>query len=954
MTGRDPSFVHKQPQDENFILVEPLTPRELEVLVLLAERLSNAEIAQRLTLAHSTIKGYTREIYGKLAVNSRQAAVDRARLLGLLAETSSPQRPSDNLPAEITPFIGREREIEQIIRLVRSPSCRIVTLFGPGGVGKTRLAIHIARQLADQSSVLFPDGIFFVPLASVSKAAFIPLAILSALNIELEPGDDSHKQLIQFLKTKKLLLLLDNFEHLWGEESAGFLMEILSSAPAINLLITARERLVLHGEQSFSLPGLDVPTEEQLKSWGNTSAEAEKFSSIRLFIQSARRTQANFQLDPDQVPDLIEICRLLGGMPLGIEMAAVWVAVMSPTQILAEIRSRLEFLKADTYGIPKRQQRLTVVLESSWKRLKEAEKTAAKSLSVFQGSFDLPTAQKVFSFSPDLLRSLVNKSWLQPIQPGRFLMHALLNQFAGEQLAAEPELRRMIMDRYSQYYCVFLERLDADWSGPRQSAVIAEIEQEIDNIRAAWDWAAERHRIDLLARGRYSLETFYEWTGLQAEAESSFGKAVSSLMQQRLAQSQADTQSLMTLAQLLASQSHFTVENQAGISLLELAESILKQLEQLGLDVRSVRAQVLERYGQHWSLIDRIRAREYYEQSYSLYQELEDATSLSRLLNNLGWITWVTGDYERSRQLNQQNLKLQERRADRRGIGNTLDMLGLVSKYLGELDEAERLHRESVACMRRAGAERDVARLLIDLSYTLIWNGKFLEAIEKCEESRRIYEKLGLEPERFYLAMSFAVLHLGRYQQAEELALQEMTAAQASGHLQNYSFALLFAGEAALGLGKIDQSRARFSDSYTVMNSLQQNITVMPKIELGFVERIQGNHFEAWKCLQETFPSILTTRSFFPLLRSLPLIAVLLLDREETGQAIELYSLARCYEYVNASRWYQDLVGEKIDRQAANLPKERLTELVLRGKNLDLWQTAERLQAALPGWAAIK
>ena len=757
-------------------------------------------------------------------------------------------------------------------------------------------------------------------------------------------------QFLRFLKNKAMLLIMDNFEHLWGRESAAFLGEILAAAPGVKLLVTSRERLNLHGEQSFSLPGLDVPTEEQLRSWADPSAEAGEFSSIRLFMQTARRSNPNIRLEPEQISAVVHICQLLGGMPLAIEMAAAWVALLSPTQILSEIRRRLDFLEAETYGVPQRQQRITVVLESSWNRLSEAERTLAKALSVFHGSFDLAAAQRVHPFPPALLRSLVDRSWLQPTQLGRFQMHALLNQYAAEKLAAEPELSGLFKDRHSVYFCEFLERLDADWSSPRQSAVIVGIKREIDNIRAAWDWAAAQRQVALLARGRYSLETFYEWTGLHAEAEAAFGNAVSSLLQQTPVESMSDPQTLSTLAQLMTSLSLFADVPQAGRQWLERCESVLARLERVGSDVRAVRARVLELYGMHWSLSDRKLAREYYEQSYAVYQEINDAAGVSRLLNHLGWINRVTGNYERSRQLNQQNLKLQEQRGDQRGMGNALNHLGFVAKHLGELDEAERLQRQGLACMRKAGAEKDVARLLKDFSATLIWNGKFEEALQKAEESRRIYENSGLVADNLHQIMISVAMLQGHYDQAEEWALQDMAEAQAAGRMQQYGFALLHAGLAAFGLGKLDLAHDYLIESHTVWESLQQDHTVMPKIELGYVERAQGNHLAAWKYLQESFPSVLASRSFLPLLHALPILALLLLDQGEIERASELYALAGRYAYVRNSRRFRDLAGEELERGAARLGKERLAEIQARGRALDLWQTAERLQAELPEW----
>jgi len=325
---------------------------------------------------------------------------------------------------------------------------------------------------------------------------------------------------------------------------------------------------------------------------------------------------------------------------------------------------------------------------------------------------------------------------------------------------------------------------------------------------------------------------------------------------------------------------------------------------------------------------------------------------MSRLLGHLGWINRVIGDYERSRQLSQENLKLQERRGDQRGTGNTLNNLAFLAQYLGELDKAEALHLESLACMRRAGAEKDVARLLVDFSATLLWNGKFDEAMQKIEESRRIYENLGLGVENNYQIMISIALLRGHYAQVEEWALHEMAEANAAGRMQQYGHARFLAGVAAVSLGKLDIARDDLKASYTVLNSLHHEHSLLPKIELAFVERAQGNHLAAWEYLQESFPNFLASRSFFPVLHVLPIIALLLLDQGETEQAIELYALARRYAYIRNSRRFQDFAGEELDRQSAKLGKERLAELQARGQDLDLWETTERLQAALPGWAA--
>jgi len=428
--------------------------------------------------------------------------------------------------------------------------------------------------------------------------------------------------------------------------------------------------------------------------------------------------------------------------------------------------------------------------------------------------------------------------------------------------------------------------------------------------------------------------------------------AASSLLREKSVEAINDPTQLRLLAELLASQSHFTSGSQAGIQLLERCETILTRPELQASDIRSVRARVLELYGQHWASTDRERASNYYQQSYAAYQEINDTTSVSRLLTQLAWISWVSGDHERSRQLIQENLEMQERRGDSRAVGLTLNLLGKVLKHLGELDEAERLQRASVTHLREAGAEKDAARKLLDLANTLAWNGKFREAMQTSEECRRIFEKLGLESEKIHGAISFAPLHLGRYAEAEEWATQQQDLTLTSGRWQNYGFALLYAGQAALALGKLEKARSLFLESEVVLSSLQQNVAILPRINLAHVERTQGNPSAAWKYIEESFSGILTNRSFFPLLRSLPLIALLLLDQGEIEQAVELYTFARRYRLISDSRWFQDIAGVELDWEAVKLDNQCLGALQERAQTQDIWQTAERLQAALPDWAA--
>jgi DNA-binding CsgD family transcriptional regulator len=319
-------------------LVEPLTARELEILSLMAEHLKNREIADTLILSLNTVKWYARQIYGKLGASGRREAVSRARDLGLLADTPVVSEPPLRLPAQLTPFLGRQEEIDQICRLLTGPAARLLTVVGPGGMGKTRLAIEAAACLHTAQAGPFQDGIFFVPLARLHDPSDLASAIAQAIGFQFYQADLSlDRQLVQYLRGKQALLVLDNFEHLIAPGSIRLLATLLTEAPGIKVLVTSRSRLNARGEHLFPLAGLRVPEEGEAARWAHPAQEAEAYSGLQLFMYSAQRLVPGFALNAGNLPPVISICSLVGGLPLGIELAAGWIAVLEPQQIASQI-----------------------------------------------------------------------------------------------------------------------------------------------------------------------------------------------------------------------------------------------------------------------------------------------------------------------------------------------------------------------------------------------------------------------------------------------------------------------------------------------------------------------------------------------------------------------------------------------------------------------------------------
>ncbi len=469
---------------------EPLTEREASILALMAEGLSDREIAERLFVAYTTVKWYNRQIFNKLGVDNRRAAIERGRELHLLdTQDASIPLPRHNLPAQVTPFIGREREIADITRLLREPEVRLVTILAPGGMGKTRLALAAAETLLPQ----FPNGVYFVPLAALSAADSIITAIAE------RTGCPPQQQVYDYLGNKTALLVLDNFEHLL--DGAPLVSDLLAAAPRVRVLATSRERLNLTAETVVLLDGLDYPAAADMP-------EALACGAVRLFVQGARRVRPDFEPDA-ALADIGLVCRLVQGMPLAVELAAAWVEVLSPGEIAGEIRRSLDFLQTTMRDVPERLRSVRAVFESTWRRLSGEEQSAFMKLAVFRGGCMRPAAEQVAGATLAVLTALADRSlvWRRP--NGRYLEHELLRQYAAEQLE-QAGLADTVRDAHSRYYAALMNEREPDIKGRRQLEGLNEIEAEFENIRAAWLWAAENHTDDSINRMLEALFQFCE------------------------------------------------------------------------------------------------------------------------------------------------------------------------------------------------------------------------------------------------------------------------------------------------------------------------------------------------------------------------------------------------------------------------------------------------------------
>lgn len=391
---------------------------------------------------------------------------------------SGPSRP--RLPTALTSFIGREADLQALANLLRQGNVRLLTLLGAGGMGKTRLALEVARGAVHSYS----DGVALVPLAPLTNADAIPTAIAHALGVMLH-GNDPAVALPHFLRDKQMLLILDNMEHLMV--GVGLVVSILEEAPGVEIITTSRQHLNVRGEQVYCLEGLEYSSGARPGEMASPAA--------RLFLQSGRRVRPGFHVQADELAVVERIGELLQGMPLALEMAAAWVGQLPLADIAAEIERSLDFLQTDWADAPERQRSMRAVFEWSWRLLSEPEQVVLRRMSVFRGGFTREAAETVTGATLRVLADLSHKSlvrWHPGHGAGRYEIHELPRQFAGQQLDAAPGEREAVEIRHGAYHLALAEKAGAQLYGPDQGEWLDRLEAAYPNIRHTLDWCLDR------------------------------------------------------------------------------------------------------------------------------------------------------------------------------------------------------------------------------------------------------------------------------------------------------------------------------------------------------------------------------------------------------------------------------------------------------------------------------
>jgi predicted ATPase/DNA-binding CsgD family transcriptional regulator len=417
-----------------------------------------------------------------------------------------------NLPSQPTSFIGRGNEIAEIAALLNSPACRLLTLVGPGGSGKTRLAIETAHRAR------LVDGAFFIPLQPLRSTDDIVTTIVDVLPLQLHGSADPQQQLLDYLRERQMLLILDNFEHLL--DGVNIVTGILDAAPHVKLLVTSREALNLQAEHLWPLHGLDTPPDDALEVF-------DDYSAVQLFVERTRRVKPDFSPAAHK-HEVVRICRLVDGLPLALELAAGWMRALSPQAIGDEIQRSIDFLATHQRDLPERHRSMRAVFDRSWRLLSEVEQATFRKLSVFRGGFTLEAAGQVAGASLPLLASLIDKSLLRLDASGRYDLHELVRQYAQGQLEAGGETEA-ILDAHCTYYSRFVHELEEAHRDHRQAAAFHTIDLDFENIRAAWQRSAQQADEAAVSRMLRTLNNFLMVRGRWVEFLALLEQALSGL-----------------------------------------------------------------------------------------------------------------------------------------------------------------------------------------------------------------------------------------------------------------------------------------------------------------------------------------------------------------------------------------------------------------------------------------
>ena len=869
----------------------------------------------------------------------------------LTIPTESTPPPRHNLPIHPTPFIGREDELAALQAYLDDTKQRLVTIVGPGGMGKTRLALALAEQTL-MAGKNFANGIFFVNLAPLSEPNQMVSALADTCNFQLADGSQDPRppkqQILDYLRQKQLLLLMDNFEHLL--DGVGLLNEILDVAPGVQILATSRERLHLHQEQVYSIQGLEFPDWETVSPIGE-NGDAERYTAVQLFLQSAQRNQADFALgDGNDLTYLARICRLVAGMPLAIELAAAWVDTLSLEDIATEIQESLDFLETEMRDLPERHRSIRASINYSWQKLDEKEQDVFAACSIFHGGFTQKAGRAITGASLRTFSRLVNKSFLQFDKTNkRYQVHELMRQFGAEILAEDDEGETAVRDQHSNYYLQALANRTEDLKGPRAKEAYQEITADNLNAYGAWHWGVQRHHFEQLEGALFSLR-LHGNSHSSREYNAAVKSAIATLENAELTAPQQ-----LFLARLWIRLTYFANRLEVRQEALAKGKTLLDELAESGLDLRAVTADALRSSGALAAEDGRFEdASQLFKDSLALYQKLKDKWHQARVLFNLGGMMEVQGQRKVAESYFQQSLSLSKSIGDELGIINTLPMLTEISLNQANAKHHREMMMNHLETAREFGERQDERGVLTTIGLTFLYEANPEEALKYYLEALAIVEEMGYErgiPWAFS-NITNTLMYLDNMKEAAPYIHKGLQLAKSLGLSRDINEFLYYRSILHLHKGHYDLA---LKDARIVYSTAQKQddaiILALIAIWLAWLHIIKGNYDEAKRL---TFISL--SKRLGQSQGALELTAYLLARRETQSKnldyAWQLLALYERFTVINTFLPIHKLAKQFMPTVLSAMPPADIEAAKAKGRELEWEAVIDDLLEKLPklGW----
>jgi predicted ATPase len=672
----------------------------------------------------------------KRYVSTRDLARELAAIRDRFSEKLSKEvetRPT-NLPVQRTGFVGREKEVAAAKELLLRQDVRLLTVTGPGGIGKTRLAVQVASGLVGH----FPGGTHFVSLSSISDPGLIASVIVQTLGIR-EAGGQSPleilKENLQDSRRAPMLLLLDNFEHLI--QAAPTMAELLAMGPNLKIMVTSRAALHVYGEHEFPVPPLALPDSRSMPP-----VDLLQYPAVALFVQRAVAVKPDFEFNRENASAVTEICSRLDGLPLAIELAAARIKVLSPSSMRTRLAARLQLLTGGARDLPQRQQTLRAAMDWSYDLLSAAEQKLFRRLSVFVGGCNLEGVEAVCDTKRDLdldlldgMASMVDKSLVQQIEQGkgesRFVMLETIREYALEKLEASGE--EALTKRAHAAYCLVLAEEEAtEQSGAEGADWLERFASEHDNFRAGLEWLTETGDAEWGLRLGAALFRFWEMREYLAEGRDRLGKLLK--LAGAAAPTKARARALFAAGVLACEQGHYDSSDALIRENLDIARQ-LRDTQGVAVSLNALAVNARDRG-------DLAVARSLFEESLVIWRELDDSKAVARSLSNLANVVKLEGDYARSRSLYAECLSIFKGLGDRTGVAWSMNCQGDVARDQGDSAGARALYEQGLAIFRELGDRWGIAGTLADLGSLAREQGNYPTACSLYRESIRIFQEL--------------------------------------------------------------------------------------------------------------------------------------------------------------------------------------------------------------------